>query len=286
MRLSEEIFNRLSEAYRKIRNTCRYLLSNLSDFDPARDARPAADLDEIDRYALSRHNQFVKRVKDAYQSFEFHLVYHQLVQYCAVDLSSFYCDVLKDRLYCDALDSQRRRASQTVLHRILKDLTLVMAPVLPVTADEVWERMPQPREESVHLARFPEAETPDEALLARWAKLIEIRTVVTKALEETRAAKEIASSLEAAVTLTAPDDALQLLKDYDAPSRSAPGRLANLFIVSAVTLAPGGEKLTVAVARAQGGKCARCWTISDKVGTLAVHASVCERCAAVLEAAR
>src|SRR5262245_31315279 len=142
MPFSEEMLKRIAEAYRKVRNTWRYLLSNLYDFDPAKDAVAEDDSEEIDRYALARHRQVVNRVRDAYQGFEFHVVYHTLVQYCAADLSSFYLDVLKDRLYCDAANRPRRRSTQTVLHRIARDLALLLSPILPFTTDEMWPLMP------------------------------------------------------------------------------------------------------------------------------------------------
>ena len=284
MPFSDEMIKRVAEAYRKIRNTCRYLLANLYDFDPRRDTVDEADLEEVDRYALARHRQLVSRVREAYAAYEFHVVYHQLVQYCAVDLSSFYLDVLKDRLYCDAAAGPRRRSSQTVLHRILEDLARLMAPVLPFTADEVWPLVPGPRAESVHAAFFPAEEGPDDLVLARWSALLDVRAAVTKALEEARAAKRIASSLEARVQLKAPPAALAPLRAHEETSTVFPGNLANLFIVSAVDLVEGEGPLTVTVERAAGGKCERCWTYSPNVGRLAAHPGVCERCAAVLEA--
>jgi isoleucyl-tRNA synthetase len=282
MRFSEEMMKRVAEAYRKVRNTWRYLLSNLFDFDPARDAVAEERLQEIDRYAMARHRQFVARVLEAYETYEFHVVYHQVVQYCASDLSSFYLDVLKDRLYCDAAAGPRRRSSQTVLHRVAKDLTVLMAPVLPFTADEVWPLIPGVQG-SVHAATFPPREKADEGILLRWDALIEARSVVTKALEEARAAKAIASSLEAAVTLRGPAAALDHLREHEAGSRVFPGNLANLFIVSEVALAQAEGPLAAEVRRAEGGKCERCWTFSRRVGPSG--ARVCERCAEVLEQA-
>ena len=163
MRISDDMIKRVAEAYRKVRNTIRYLVSNLNDFDPARDTVAEEALDELDRYALARHRQVVARVLDGYDAYEFHLVYHQLVQYAAADLSSFYLDVLKDRLYCDAAAGQRRRSAQTVLHRIARDLCLLLAPVLPFTTDEAWPFVPGEAGTSVHLALFPPRETADEA---------------------------------------------------------------------------------------------------------------------------
>ncbi len=283
MRFSDEMLKRVSEAYRKVRNTCRYLLSNLYDFDPGQHRIPEAELQEIDRYALARHRQLVSRVLGAYQSYEFHLVYHQLVQYCSVDLSAFYLDVLKDRLYCEAATGPRRRSAQTVLARMARDLTQLLAPLLPFTADEVWELLPGAQEESVHLSLFPAAEAPDENILATWDLLLEVRGVVTKALEEARTAKRIAASLEAEVVVTAPPAVAAALKRYEEQSSSFPGNLANLFIVSRAGLREGQGDLEVAVSRAPGAKCERCWTYSTKVGDLSAHPGVCERCAMVLE---
>ena len=284
MRFSEQMLQRVSEAYRKVRNTIRYLLSNLFDFDPVEDAVAEADLDELDRYALARHREVVGRVLQGYQDYEFHVVYHQLVQYCAVDLSSFYLDVLKDRLYCDPADGPRRRSAQTVLLRVAEDLARLMAPALPFTADEVWPLLPGRREPSVHVAHFPSPAGPDDLVLARWRPLLDARAVVTKALEEVRAAKLIASSLEASVVLRGPAPVLAPLRAHEEGSGVFPGNLANLFIVSRVELQEGEGALAVTVERAPGDKCERCWTYSPNVGRLEAHPAVCERCAAVLEA--
>jgi isoleucyl-tRNA synthetase len=283
MALSQEILKRLAEAYRKVRNTCRYLLSNLYDFDPARQAVPEAELDELDRYALNRHRQLVARVREGYAAFEFHVVYHQLLQYCAADLSAFYLDVLKDRLYCDPAEGARRRSAQTVLHRIARDLTLLLAPVLPYTADEVWPLVPGATG-PVHAGVFPEAEAADAAVLARWERILEARAVATKSLEEARAEKRIAAGLEAQLELRGSAEQLEPLRWYESLSRAFPGNLAGLFIVSRVALVEAPGALSVTVSRAPGRKCERCWTFSEKVGGLAAHPGVCERCAAVLEA--
>jgi isoleucyl-tRNA synthetase len=282
MRFSDEMIKRVAEAYRKVRNTLRYLLSNLSDFDPERDSVAEERLEELDRYALHRHRQVTGRVLEAYDTYEFHHVYHQLVQYAAADLSSFYLDVLKDRLYCDPAAGQRRRSAQTVLHRIARDLCRLLAPVLPFTTDEAWPMIPGKTESSVHLALFPEREGVDEALLGRWADLLDVRAHATKALEEARNAKELAASLEARVKVTGPPAALRPLREHEAASTVFPGNLANLFIVSGVQLEEDGDgPLRVDVGRADGAKCGRCWTFSKKVGTLSPP-EVCERCAEVL----
>ncbi len=282
MRISDDMIRRVADAYRKVRNTIRYLLSNLSDFDPARDAVAEDALDELDRYALERHRQVVARVLEGYESYEFHVVYHQLVQYASADLSAFYLDVLKDRLYCDATHWPRRRSAQTVLHRMASDLSLLLAPVLPFTSDEAWQELPGRAEASVHLALFPQKQAADAARLERWAVLLEVRAEVTKALEEARAAKQIAASLEAAVVVRAPEATLAALRAHDALSNVFPGNLANLFIVSAVRLEAKEGGVQVSVEHAAGRKCERCWTWSERVGSLPAHAGVCERCDKVL----
>ena len=198
MRISDDMIKRVAEAYRKVRNTIRYLLSNLYDFDPARDAVAEEALDELDRYALDRHRQVVARVLDAYESYEFHLVYHQLVQYAAADLSSFYLDVLKDRLYCDAAAGQRRRSAQTVLHRIARDLCLLLAPVLPFTTDEAWPLHPRPPGALGPPRPLPRrARRPTRRSSPAGPASSTCAAEVTKALEEARAAKQMAASLEA-----------------------------------------------------------------------------------------
>jgi isoleucyl-tRNA synthetase len=282
MRFSDEMIKRVAEAYRKVRNTLRYLLSNLSDFDPARDTVPEDQLEEIDRYALNRHRQVAGRVLQAYESYEFHHVYHQLVQYAAADLSSVYLDVLKDRLYCDPAGGPRRRSAQTVLHRIARDICRLLAPVLPFTTDEAWPLIPGEAEPSVHLALFPEREAVDESVLARWAGLLQVRAQATKALEEARDARDVAASLEAMVTVTGPAAAIEPLRDHEAASTVFPGNLANLFIVSRVRLEEAETPVAVTVDRAPGTKCGRCWTFSEKVGSFD-ESEVCERCVEVLD---
>jgi isoleucyl-tRNA synthetase len=284
MRISDEMFKRLAEAYRKIRNTCRYLLANLYDFDPAHDTVPAADLAEIDAYALARHQQLAARLLQAFDSLEFHLVYHQLVQYCSVDLSSFYLDVLKDRLYCDPADGRRRRSAQTVLHRIVTDLARLMAPVLPMTADEIWSFLPGRDAESVHLTRFPDSGTVNGDLLPPWEQLLETRAVVTKALEEARAARLIASPQEAEVELSGAAEALAPLADYERRTGGFPGALASLFIVSKVTIRTASGPLTAGVTRAAGTKCARCWNYSQETVSRPEGLVLCARCAPIIEA--
>jgi isoleucyl-tRNA synthetase len=272
----------VAEAYRKIRNTCRYLLSNLYDFDPSKDAVAEGKLEQMDTYALMNHGLFKDRVLAAYEANEYHIVYHELVDYCA-DISSVYLDILKDRLYCDAAAGPRRRSAQTALHVIASDLTRLIAPILPFTADETWSFVPG-AQGSVHEQVFP-GKTPgrDYAAVRDWPEtLFPVREEALKQLELARAAKEIGSSLEARVRITAPKETIARLRAYEAQGPAFPGNLANLFIVSRVELEEGGA-LAVQVSRAPGAKCDRCWTYSEKVGRLS-HPGLCERCAAVLEA--
>jgi isoleucyl-tRNA synthetase len=282
IRISPEIVKRLAEAYRRIRNTARFLLGNLADFDPAAHAVPDGELPELDRWALARLAQVERRVLEAYRSYQFHLVYHTLHNFCAVDLSAFYLDVLKDRLYVLPPGDRERRAAQTVLRRVLESLVLLMAPILSFTAEEIWQVM-APRGEgdaSVFFGRFPATAPPADAetLLPRWDRLLEIRRLVNKTLEDARKAGVLGQSLEARVTLTADAETLAFLRSF------GPG-LKDVFIVSAVELreegaAPGPP--AVAVARAGGVKCERCWAWTPAVGGHPEHPGVCPRCADAL----
>ena len=284
MRISDEMIKRVAQAYRDLRNRIRYCLSNLYDFDPARHGVPEQSLDELDRYALHRHRQVVTRVLDAYHSYEFHLVYHQLVQYAEAELSAFYFDVLKDRLYCDAADGPRRRSAQTVVQRIARDLCLLLGPVLPFTSDEAFSLLPGGAPGAVHLSLFPAREPVDDALIAGWAGLLDVRADVYRALEQARASKQVAASLDAAVALRGPARALAPLRSFDGQSKVFPGNLANLFIVSAVSLQEADGPLSVSVEHAPGEKCERCWTWSSRLSTPGgcPGTRVCERCAEVL----
>ncbi|MEO5657517.1 MAG: isoleucine--tRNA ligase [Nitrospiria bacterium] len=287
VRISPTIMAQLVEAYRKIRNTCRFLAANLGDFEPRRDAVGLDALHDIDRWALHRLHGLIERVDRAYADYEFHAVFHALNNFCAVDLSAIYLDILKDRLYTEGRASAARRAAQTVLNRVLTALVRLMAPILSFTAEELWGYLPEASRThpSVHLAPFPVAE-PGWALtdvhIAQWERLFRVRAEASRALEGARAGKVIGSSLEAQVTLYAGDDLRGFLTAHT-------DRLAELFIVSGVDLAafdrhpPGSETsadLAVTVARAGGTKCARCWTYRTDVGSR--HAELCARCAAVV----
>ena len=286
-RVGDAILKQVSEAYRRIRNTARYILGNLADFDPSRDSVADDQLLEIDRWALSRLENLVKRVLKSYDSYDFHVLYHAVHNFCAVDMSAFYLDILKDRLYTSPATSRERRSGQTAMYRILDALTRMMAPVLSFTAEEIWGYLPGAREESVHLAAFPtfEASLVDKALEAKYEQLIEIRGDVSKVLELARTEKRIGHSLDARVTLGAPQGPLRDLLNTQAE------QLAALFIVSQVELVddlPDGaagesiKELRIRVDKAQGEKCGRCWNYATSVGASSDHPEVCERCLAAI----
>ncbi|HEY8368491.1 MAG TPA: isoleucine--tRNA ligase [Thermodesulfobacteriota bacterium] len=294
VRISDEILTRLADAYRRIRNTCRFLLGNLHDFDPERDRVRYEDLFEIDRWALHKLAKVTRRVREAYDAYQFHVVYHTLHNFCAVELSAIYLDVLKDRLYTSPRTSAARRAAQTAMHEILDALVRLMAPILSFTAEEVWGYMSktyrgEPREASVHLARFPDVEVQwlDEALEARWERLLAVRAEVAKALEGARRARVIGASLDARVTLGASGELAAFLE-------GARRELAPLFIVSDVQLTAGPVEggfvstaipgLSVGVTQAPGRKCARCWTYTTDVGRDPAHPDLCARCASAVAA--
>jgi isoleucyl-tRNA synthetase len=286
----EEITGHLVEVYRRIRNTCRFLLGNLADFDPAADRLPYGELQELDRLMLHRLQKFIQRVRRAYQEFEYHIAFHTLHNFCAVDLSAFYLDVLKDTLYTARATSPERRSAQTVLHEILLALVKLMAPILAFTAEEVWGYLPAAsREEaSVHLTEFPQVNPAyiDEALAARWERLLTVRELVLKALEQARHSKLIGTSLEAQVALYAPAG------EWRALLESAQEQLRAICIVSAVALHPAEAApaealaheavpaLKVHIVRAPGRKCVRCWHWREDVGRYPEHPTLCGRCVA------
>jgi isoleucyl-tRNA synthetase len=285
IRLSDEILQRLTEAYRRIRNTCRYLLGNLSDFDPKRDSVPYEELEELDRWALHRLHEMSERVRKAYTDFEFHPVYHNLHNFCVLDLSSFYLDIIKDRLYVSAQDSPARRSAQTAMHEILAVLVRLMAPVLCFTADEIWRFMPDAEHTlSVHMDLFVpvKEQYKDPDLASRWEEIIKVRREVTKALEIARKEKQIGHSLDARVILGLPED---LRKRID-PYRE---QLPSLFIVSAVQLVPSAEveggfeseeldSVKIKVTASTAPKCERCWVRDPTVGEDDAHPLICDRC--------
>ncbi len=273
---SDGIMKQISEAYRKIRNTVRYLLGNVYDYDHERDRQPYKDLMEIDRWALDQLARLVDLVTKAFDEFEFHTAYHALHRFCTVEMSAFYLDIIKDRLYCQRADALQRRSGQQVLWEVLQALTAMIAPILTFTAEEIWQYLPQSQSiPFAQMAFWPsrEEEWLDETLNKRWQKLIEVREQALKALEEARAGKKIGHSLDAKVILKAGKDAYVWLTDYEK-------RLADLFIVSQTELLlVDGEDLTVEVTNAAGEKCQRCWIYYEDLN----DAGICPRCAKVLD---
>ena len=295
LRLSPEILKQLVETYRKIRNTCRYLLSNLYDYDPAIHARPVEQLPELDRWALLRLSNLIANVRRSYETFDFRQIVHELDYFCAVDMSATYLDILKDRLYTFPKESPLRRGSQMVLLEILVDLAKLMAPILSFTAEEIWQMLPKAVLEnqevpSVHLASFP-SPVPlgnQETLEKNWKELLAVRALVLGALEQQRREKIIGSSLEAKVVLHTQGDRYTFLKMYEQD-------LPTLFIVSQVTLEevhiePANGHPTadptlgvmVNVEKAKDQKCERCWNYRPSVGTSTQHPTLCNRCVEVV----
>jgi isoleucyl-tRNA synthetase len=292
VRASEELMERVAEGYRKIRNTFRYVLSNLYDFNPGRDAASFAEMLPLDQYMLLRMKETARQVREWYEGFEFHRIYHHLNEFCSSDLSNIYFDVLKDRLYTSAPDSRARRSAQTAIWRIGEALVRLVAPILTFTADEVWSHLAKlsSRPESVHLAYFP---TPEEivgqaeepvgttAVQEDFDALMNFRAEAMKALEIARKEKLIGSGLEAMVVIHAPEALYPLLERYKDDLRF-------LLIVSAVELRHtaeenGGAPLKIEVKKALGEKCARCWNYSRFVGSNEEYPTVCERCFATLQ---
>ncbi len=284
---SENLMQRVAENYRKIRNTFRYILSNLYDFDPARDAVAHEEMLSLDQFMLRQTATLNGQVTDWYDAFAFHRIYHRITEFCVVDLSSFYFDILKDRLYTFGAKSRERRAAQSVLWTIGEALARLLAPIMSFTCDEIWQQLPvaAERPESVHLDEFWSREQIAGKLFSvagwerlddEWSTLHEVRSVVLKSLEEARNNKLIGGNLEAQARLSAPESLYVLLEKYKA-------ELRYLFIVSQVGLdhASGGE-LRVEVAKADGLKCERCWNYSTRVGEDPKYPTVCERCAPVL----
>ncbi|HWR49897.1 MAG TPA: isoleucine--tRNA ligase [Bryobacteraceae bacterium] len=284
--ISDTILQRLSEAYRKLRNTFRYALGNTSDFDPVADAVPADQMAELDQWILVRAEALVRDCRRWYEELSFHRVYRAIYDFATIDLSSIYFDVLKDRLYTSAPHSQARRSAQTALWRVTMALVRLMAPMLSFTTEEVWDNLRKPEDtpDSVHLALFPEPEELTAGLPAaarertrNWDQLITVRDTVLKSLEVARQEKVIGAPLEARVRLEAPADLLPLLEEH---RRDLPG----LFIVSQAEVEPAAaNELSVEVERAAGEKCERCWKYTTDVGSKADFPTVCASCAEVLE---
>ncbi len=290
VRISDQILDRLADAYRRIRNTYRFLLGNLADFDPARHRQAYVRLDEVDRWILIRLGRLVERVRKAYSDYAFHTVFHAVHNFCAVDLSAQYLDIIKDRLYTSASNDPRRRAAQTACSDIFSAVARLMAPVLTFTSEEAWAHLPGGTRESVHLELFPDVpeEWIDERLEAQWDRLLAVRREVSKALERARQQGHIGANLEARVgfdRIPEPLASLLIEKHH---------LLSALFIVSAVSLeGRAGDPLVryaseelpglvIDIDRAPGRKCERCWVWSPRVGESAAHPTLCERCVTVV----
>jgi isoleucyl-tRNA synthetase len=284
--MGNEILSRISESYRKVRNTARFLLANLAGFDPSRDLVPDEELEEIDQWILWRASETFAQCRAAYERYELHAVYHRIVELCTVDVSAIYLDVSKDTLYVEAADSHRRRSARTALYRIVRGLASIAAPVLVFTADEIFDHIPGEERSSVHLSSFDEFQplSLSNAKAAAWGRLFELRESVTKILEEARARHEIGQSLEAAILIAG---------DVDALLRDVPVDLAKLFIVSQIEQVPevvqasgmltleGIGDFAIGMKPAQGNKCGRCWHYREEVSE---NGELCARCESIVSA--
>ena len=291
IRISDNILKQLSDAYRRIRNTCRFILGNLYDFNPQNDGVAYESLQEIDQYALCKLRKIIKKAQNAYETYDFHVIYHSLHNYCALDLSAFYLDILKDRLYTSPPRSLERRSAQTVMYLIVDAVARLMAPILSFTAEEIWQHMPHTGDNasSIHLVKMPQIDEKwnNVKVENRWDLLVLVRGEVTKALEEARARKIIGHSLDGSVTLCAENELWKDLSLYD-------NELHTVFIISSASLigkeqltdefkTTGIEGLWIKVGHAEGGKCDRCWVHDPSVDTDPESSGVCDRCKQALD---
>src|SRR5688572_16397929 len=276
VRCSDEILSRAVDAYRKFRNTLRYTLGNLNEFDPKTDSVSEDEMLEIDRWALANLEAVTAKVLQSYTNYDFQSAYNVLYNFCTVTLSARYFDIIKDRLYIYAPKSVERRSAQTALYRIVDSLCRLLSPILVFTSDEAWENLPGQSVDSVHIAEFPKAARAgaDDELLRRWDSIFAIRDQVLGALEEARTGKQIGSSLEAKVVLTTDKETTRFLLDYF-------DQLRYIFIVSQVEVHEGDD-LKVEIRKADGTKCERCWNYSTRVGEFEKYPTVCERCIVAL----
>ena len=286
IRISDEILKRLVEAYRRIRNTGRFILGNLYDFDVNSAMVDYKQMEEMDRWALNRLQEVIKRVKEAYERHQFHVVFYTLYNYCTVDLSALYLDVLKDRLYTNKAASSARRSGQSAMFTILKAMMQLLAPILTFTAEEIWATLPswKDKEASIHMTQFPEVNTTyvNAELGERWKVMIDAKAEIAKAVEQARKEKIIGHSLDARISLAPPGEMRGLFKEHLEDLRA-------LLIVSQLQLVDEKEisnpykseeikGLTIGVEKARGDKCERCWIYSESVGSNKQHPVVCDRC--------
>jgi len=289
IRISKDILKQLSEAYRKIRNTARFILANISDFNPDTDCVPLEELLPLDKWALMKLDELSKKAKDGYDRYEFHQIYHAVHNFCVVDMSNFYLDVLKDRLYVEKKDSVTRRAAQTVIYTVLDTITRLVSPILAFTAEEIWSYMPHTKADDARAAVLNEMLPPtglsvDGAFAARWDRIHALRDDVKKALELARNEKVIGASLDAKLTLYCDGELYEFVE-------SIRDELPEIFIVSQLDIVKGAggectgeiEGLSVTVSKAGGEKCARCWSYRDSVGSDTENPELCERCASILK---
>ncbi len=290
MRISKEILKQMSEVYRKIRNTARYILGNIHDFDPETESVPVSKMNELDAWAMMRLSEMTEKVLSAYENYEFHLIYHAIHNFCVVDMSNFYLDVIKDRLYVEKADSQARRAAQTVMYTVLDTIVRLLAPVLVYTAEEIWQHMPHKAgddKRSVLYNDMPAIGAFKNAELSeKWDRFMAVRADVSKALEMARAEKKIGNSVGAGVVLYVSADMKAFLDTFG-------DTLSTLFIVSSVEVVEGKaqdgaflgetEGLGVEIVTPAGEKCERCWLYSESVGQDAAHPTLCHRCADIIK---
>ena len=287
VRISENILQQMSDAYRRIRNTARFLMGNLNNFDYANDKVDYKDMFEIDKWAMHKLEELKEKTTEYYDKYEFYSLFQEITYFCSMEMSSFYLDIVKDRLYCEGTTSIERRSAQTVLTEVLKVLVRIISPVLSFTADEIWERIPEAlkEEESVHLSKWIEAnpEYLNEELAKKWDKIARLRREVNKKLEAERQTGLIGHSLDARVLLNIANDEYSFIKDY------TENEVSDLFIVSQVKFVNDNlaeseiEGISISVEKASGEKCERCWKYDEEVGHAHNHSDVCPRCASVLE---
>ena len=285
IRISKEILGQLSDAYKKIRNTARFILGNLSNgdgFNPDTDSVPDDQLLEIDKWALMRFDSLIDKVQAGYNDFDFHVAFHSIHNFCVIDMSNFYLDIIKDRLYCEGEKSLERRSAQTVMYRILSGVARLIAPIMSITAEEIWSYLPHcaaDNSESIFLNQMPEKsgiEFGDE-FIAKWELIYSTREAVNKVLEEKRNEKVIGKSLEANIVIHCGDD---MFEKYSSLS----DHLAEILIVSGVSVVKDRDGETeFEVVKATGDKCERCWAYSETVGKDSEHPTLCSRCASVVK---